>query len=177
MLVAAGSAGCVRESGEQFPPNEKWPTSGYAPDLPVTERSDVLESGIEAFEGREIGDEGEFEEALEAHGIAVEAVEREQGSLTIEYVFTDRVERGTLPDIALIAGAYAALVEAGYDATFFEITVLDGESSSFGAAEIETPWARKYNAGEYTATEYGELVASTVESARRPSTVGATTEE
>lgn len=176
VLIAAGSAGCVREVGEQFPSNEKWPTSGYTPDLPVTEQSDVLESGIEVFEGREILDESGFEDALSDRAVALEAVEREQGVLTVEYVFTERVERGTLHGIALIAGAYAALIEGGYDAAFLEVTVLDDESSSVGAAEIETPWASKYNTGEYTATEYGELVASTVESRRYPADVSATPE-
>lgn len=164
--IAAGLSGCVEEVGEQFPPNREWPTGEYAPALPTAERSDVVESGIEAFEGREIGGETEFEDALEEYGIAVEAVEREQRVLTVEYVATDLDNGGTLHDVGPIAGAYAALVGTDYEAEFLEMTILDDDSSSFGAAEVETSWVLDYNRGRYTAAEYGELVTGTIETRR-----------
>ncbi|MFC6904111.1 hypothetical protein [Halalkalicoccus tibetensis] len=177
LAAVCGLSGCVEEVGEQFPPNRRWPTSEYAPDLPVGGRSAVVEEGIEAFASETIEDESGFEGALESHGVAVESVERKLSALTIEYETTDLGEGGKLHDVGPIAGAYAALVRSGYDAAFLEVTILDTESSSFGAAEVDTEWARKYVAGEYTVGEYGELVAGTVESQRHPPDVGATPEE
>lgn len=177
LLVIGSLSGCVEEVGEQFPPNRHWPTSEYAPDLPVGGRAAVIEDGIEAFEGETIEDEAGFEEALESYGIAVESVERELDALTIEYETTDLGEGGKLHDVGPIAGAYARLIASGYEAAFLEMTILDTESTSFGAAEVDTEWARKYDAGEYTVGEYGELVAGTVESKRHPPDVGATPEE
>lgn len=174
--IAAGLSGCTQEIGEQFPPGREWPTGEYAPDVPVTKRSDVVESGIEAFEGRDIGDEEEFEDAIDEYGIDVESVEREQRVLTVEYVATDLERGGGLHDVGPIAGAYAALIETDYEAEFLEMTILDDESTSVGAAEVETSWAIEYNRGAYTTTEYGELVAGTVKSQRYPTEVGATPE-
>lgn len=173
--VVAGLSGCVEEVGEQFPPNRTWPTSEYAPALPVTKRSDVLESGIEAFEGREIEDESGFEDALTEYGIETEAVEREQRVLTVEYVTSGLDGGGILHEVGPIAGAYAALIRTDYEAEFLEVTILDG-SSSVGAAEAETSWALEYNRDAYTATEYGELVTGTIESRRYPTEIGATPE-
>lgn len=174
--IAVGLSGCIEEIGEQFPPGREWPTGEYVPDVPVTKRSDVVASGIEAFEGREIEDEDAFESALVERGIDIESVERDQGVLTVEYVATDRTGRGTLHEIGPVAGAYAALIATDYEAEFLEATILDEESSSVGAAEIETSWVIEYNRGAYTATEYGELVAGTVQSRRYPTEVGATPE-
>ncbi|WP_122090460.1 hypothetical protein [Halalkalicoccus subterraneus] len=174
--IAVGLSGCTQEIGEQFPPNREWPTGEYVPDVPVTKRSDVVTSGIEAFEGREIEDEDAFESALVERGIDVESVERDQGALTVEYVATDLADRGTLHEIGPIAGAYAALIATDYEAEFLEVTILDEESSSVGAAEVETSWVIEYNRGAYTATEYGELVAGTVESQRYSTEVGVTSE-
>ncbi|MEM4780802.1 MAG: hypothetical protein QXG03_04470 [Halalkalicoccus sp.] len=176
LAITGGLAGCDEEVGEQFPPNRKWPTSEYTLSLPVTERSDVLVSGIEAFADEEIADESGFADALESHGIPVETVERELDALTMEYETTDLGSGGKLHDVGLIAGAYARLIASGYETAFLEMTILDDESTSFGVAEVDTEWARKYDAGEYTAAEYGELVAATVESKRHPPEVGATPE-
>jgi hypothetical protein len=175
LVALGGLSGCVEEVGEQFPPNRKWPTSEYAPTLPVTKRSDVLESGIEAFEGSELEDEAGFEDALVEYGLDVEAVEREYGALTVEYVTSGPDDGGILHEIGPIAGAYAALIGTDYEAEFLEVAILDG-SSSVGAAEAETSWALEYNRGTYTATEYGELVAGTIESQRYPTAVGTTPE-
>ncbi len=176
LSVVAGLSGCTQEVGEQFPPNREWPTGEYVPDVPVTKRSDVVTSGIRAFEGSDIGDEGEFEDAIDEYGIAVESVGREQRVLTVEYVATDLERGGGLHDVGPIAGAYAALIETDYEAEFLEMTILDDESTSVGAAEVETSWAIEYNRGAYTAKEYGELVAGTVKSQRHPTEVGATSE-
>lgn len=176
LAVLGGLSGCVEEVGEQFPPNRTWPVSEYRPTLPVTEQSEVVETGIEALAAEEIADEAAFVEALETHGVELASVERELSVLTVEYGTTDLGEGGKLHDIGPIAGAYAALVRSGYDAEFLEATILDDESTSFGVAEVETVWAERYNAGEYTVGEYGELVVATVESKRHPPDVGATPE-
>lgn len=177
VAVLGGLSGCVEEVGEQFPSNRKWPVSEYRPALPVAGQSEVIETGIEALAGEEIADEAALAEALETHGVELTSVERELSVLTVEYGTTELGAGGKLHDIGPIAGAYAALVRSGYDAEFLEITILDDESTSFGVAEVDTVWAKKYTDGTYTVGEYGELVAGTVESKRHPPDVGATPED
>ena len=166
LTAALGLAGCTEEIGEEFPPTEKEPVSEHVPELPVTERTEVLEEGISAFEGVEIADTDALEEELERYGVAIESVEKELEVLTLEYVEQDRREAGILDNVGPIAGAYASLLEAGYDAEALEITILDPDSTTFGAAEIETPIVERYNRDELTAKEYGELVAETIETRR-----------
>lgn len=178
-LCLAGVAsltGCVEEIGEEFPPNTETPVSELTPELPVTEKTDVLEEGITALDGEEIDDPSAFVAAIEEYGIEVEGAEEEFSALTIEFISSRQVDAGKLHGIAPIAGAYAALVNSGYESEFLEITILDPDSSSFGAAEIDTELAEQYNVGELTAKEYGELVAGTIESGRHPPDVGATPE-
>lgn len=165
------SSGCTADIGEEFPPNRKWPTAELTPSLPIEERTDVLAERIEAMADAEITDEDAFAAAFDGYELAVESVERERDVLTIEYVSTERRDEGTLHHVALVAGGYAALIGSGYDAEALEITVLDGAPASFGSATVETPWADRYNAEELTAAEYGELVASTIESSRYSSEV------
>ncbi|WP_049915878.1 hypothetical protein [Natrialba taiwanensis] len=161
-------SGCTADIGEEFPPNEKWPTADLAPSLPVSERSTVLENGIEAMAPESIADEAEFETAIDEYGIDVETVERDRDVLTIEYAATERYETSTLHTLGPIAGAFAALVDAGYDATALAVTILDPAPDSFGEASIERPWAEAYLDGDLSAAEYGELVATTVASERHP---------
>lgn len=172
-LLQAGSivgigllSGCTEDIGQEFPPNRKWPTAELTPSLPVEERTDVLEERIEAMADAEITDEDEFAAAFDGYELAVESVERERDVLTIEYVNTELHDEGNLHHVAPVAGGYAALIESGYDAEALEITVLDEAPASFGSATVETTWVERYNAGDLTAAEYGELVASTIESSR-----------
>lgn len=173
----ASLAGCVEEMGEEFPPNTKTPVSERVPELPVTEKTDKLEEGITAMADEGIDDPESFGTAIEEYGIEVESVEVEFDVLTIEYINTELYEYGNIQDVAPIAGAYAALIDSGYGATALEITILDAAASSFGAAEIGTGLAEQYISGEFTAKEYGELVAETIESKRHPPDVGATPDE
>lgn len=170
-------AGCTEDVGEELPPNAKWPVSEVTPELPVRERADLLEERIEALAGAEIDDVEGFTAAFDGYALEVESVAEESDVLTIEYVNTKIYEEGNLHDLAPIAGAYAALVESGYDAVALSITILDAAPASFGSASIETEWAEAYNGGEFTAAEYGELVATTVESKRHPPEVGVTPDE
>lgn len=166
LTATTALAGCTEEIGEELPPTEKEPVSERVPDLPVTERTEVLEEGIAAFEDVEVADTDAFEEELDRYGVAIESVEEELEVLTVEYVEQDRRDAGVLHDVGPIAGAYASLLEAEYDAEAAEITILDPDSTTFGAAEIETPIAERYNRDELTAKEYGELVAGTIETRR-----------
>lgn len=168
-LLLAGTsalAGCTEEIGDELPPSEEMPISERVPDLPATERTGVAEDGITAFEGVDVPDPEAFEEQLERYGIEIESVAEELDVLTVEYVDQDRRDAGVLHNVAPIAGAYASLVETDYEVEALEITILDPESTSFGAAEVETTVAERYNRNELTAKEYGELVAATIETRR-----------
>ncbi|NKE34740.1 hypothetical protein GWG54_02705 [Natronococcus sp. JC468] len=166
-------SGCTADVGEQLPPNRKQPTSELTPELPVRERTTLLEERIEAFDGATIEDEDGFAAAFDDDALEVESVERSQEVLTIEYVNTESYAEGDLHDVGAIAGAFAALLESRYDAVALGITILDDAPSAFGAAEIDADWARRYNEGDLSAAEYGELVAGTVETARQPPEVNA----
>lgn len=174
-MVGVGSlAGCVDEIGEELPPNAKTPVSERVPDLPVRERSELIEEGIVALSGERITDLKGFVAALETHGVEVEGATEELEVVTVEFVSSRRVDEGKLHGVGPIAGAFAALIASDFETTALEITILDPASTSFGAATAETAWAERYNAGGLTAKEYGELVADTIESQRHPPDVGAT---
>ncbi|WP_226481900.1 hypothetical protein [Natrinema amylolyticum] len=166
VAAIASLAGCIEEMGTEFPQNTEWPVSEYVPDLPVEERSAILEERIPELASADITDLEGLASTLEEYDMVVESVERERDVLTLEYVNTDRYDEGNVHDVALIAGGYASLVETGYDAVALGATILDDAPASYGSATVETPHAEEYNAGELTAAEYGELVVSTIESQR-----------
>lgn len=170
-------SGCTEDVGEEFPPNTKWPTAELTPELPVEEQTDVLEERIETMADASITDEDEFAAAFDEYALEVEAVEREQDVLTIEYINTELYAEGNLHDIAPIAGAFAALLDNGYDAFALGITILDAAPASFGSVSIDGDWAVAYADGDLSAAEYGELVMTTVESKRHPPEVGVSPRE
>lgn len=165
---AVALAGCTEDVGEELLPNEHWPVADLLPELPVHQRTDTLEVGIEELSTVEIEDVDGFATALEERGIALESVEEATETLRVEYVETDPERRGVLQVVARVAGAYAALVDAGFEARALELTFLESDGSAIGVAEIATDWAVEFNEGEISAGEYGELVAGTIESKREP---------
>ncbi|MFC4543655.1 hypothetical protein ACFO5R_17145 [Halosolutus amylolyticus] len=177
VAALAATAGCIEEMGTEFPKNRTWPTAEYVPSLPVEERSSVLEERIPDLASAEITDPDGLASTLGEYDIAVESIERERDVLALEYVNADHYREGDLHDVALIAGGYAALVDAGYDAVALGATILDDAPASYGSVTVETSWAEQYNEGELTAAEYGELVVKTIESQRSEPAVGVSPEE
>lgn len=169
VAVATGLlAGCTDDVGEELPSNEHWPSAELRPDLPVHERSDRLESGIEEFSAVAIADVEGFVAELEGRDIAFETVYEVVELLHVEHVLPAPERRGTLPVAALVAGAYASLVHGGFPGRGLELVFLTGDGTTVGSLEIATEWAVAYNEGALSAAEYGELVASTIESKRTP---------
>lgn len=177
VAALTASAGCIEEMGKEFPKNKKWPISEYTPALPVEERTTVLEERISGLSSADIADPAGLASTLEEYEMTVKSVERKRDVLTLEYVNTDRRDEGNVHDVALIAGGYAALVDAGYDAKALGATILDDAPASYGSATVETAWARKYNHGTLTAAEYGELVVGTIKSQRYEPTVDVSPDE
>ncbi|MFC6769677.1 hypothetical protein [Natrinema soli] len=177
VVAAVGLAGCIEEMGTEFPQNTEWPVSEHVPGLPVEERSAILEERIPELASAEIADPDGLASTLEEYEMTVESVERDRDVLTLEYVNTDRDDEGNIHDVALLAGGYAALIDAGYDAVALDATILDDAPASYGSATVETPHAEEYNAGVLTAAEYGELVVSTIESRRYEPAVDVAPEE
>lgn len=165
-------SGCTREVVEEFPKNTKWPISELSPDLPVHERSDVYEERIHAMSDANIESVEGFASALEAVELEVKSVEEDRDVLSIELQTTVRAEAGVLNDLAMIAGAYAVLVESGYDAYALAASFIPPGASSYGSASIESKLAKRFNTDELTASEYGELVSKTLESHRTRPEVG-----
>lgn len=170
-------SGCTRDVVEEFPKNSKWPVTELLPDLPVHERRDVLDERITVMASKDIGTLEEFTSAIEETAIEAKSVEEVRDVLSLEYTTTVRSDAGHLHDIATTAGAYAPLVESGYDAYALAITIIPTDQSSFGVATVETKFAKRFNAGELTAREYGELVSDTLESKRTPPEVGVKPDE
>ena len=172
LVGLASLSGCTRDVVEEFPKNTKWPLSEAKPDLPVLERSDVLKAGVQSMSDADVETVDEFAATLEAEEFQIEVVEELRDVLSVEYVSTVRSGEGAYHDVAVIAGAYAALVENGYDAHALALTIHPAQASSYGSWVAETRLAKRYNAGELTAAEYGELVAKTLETSRTPPKVG-----
>lgn len=176
MLLRGGAAlagalslsGCTEDVGEELPPNERWPTAEVVPDLPVRQRSDVLEAGIEELSGAAVDDVDGFLAALEERGLDFESVEEVAERLHLEYVETDPERRGTYEVTGLVAGAYAALVDAGFEARALELVFVEADGATIGVAEVATEWAREFVEETLSTGEYGELVAGTIESKREP---------
>lgn len=171
VTATIGLAGCIEEMGSEFPENEQWPTAESVPSLPVAKRSEIAEERITELSGADITDPEALVAALEEYDMTVESIERERDVLALAYVNTDRHDEGNVHDVSLIAGGYAALVDAGYEAVELGATILDDAPASYGSATVETSLATEYNESALTAAEYGELVVSTIESKRYEPTV------
>ena len=169
-------AGCTEDVGEEFPPNREWPVSEYLPELPVEERSAMVAERIEETADSDVEEPEDLQGVL-PDDLAVETVERERDVLHVEYSSAERRRSGTVHQVGSLAGAYASLVESGYDAVALSISILDDAPSSYGVATVETPWAEAYNAGELTAKEYGEHVSGTIESKRHSPDAGVSPDE
>lgn len=161
-------AGCTEDVGEELPANEHWPVADRLPDLPVQERSDVLEAGIEAFADADVDDVDGFVAVLEERGHEFESVEAVVELLHLEYAAASLARRGTFEVTGAVAGAYAALVDGGFEARGLELVFAEPDGSTVGVVEIATEWALEYNEGALSAAAYGELVAGSIESRREP---------
>lgn len=165
---AVGLAGCTEDVGEELPPNEHWPTAELVPELPVKQRKDALKTGIEELSAAGIDGVDGFVAALEERGIELESVEEVAEQLSLEYVETAPARNGTFEVVGLVAGGYAALVAAGFEARGLELVFFEADGSALGIAEARTEWAVAFNEGDLSAGEFGELVAGTIESRREP---------
>ncbi|MFC6905617.1 hypothetical protein [Halalkalicoccus tibetensis] len=121
----------------------------------VLETESIIEAPLEEVDEEpeeEVIDEGDVEEGP----VEVPIVE-------LEYVIEEQVEEGTVQTIGIVAGAYAALLEASHDSELLEANILDPADVPFGSYEIEGTWAEEYTTGEISAAEYGDKVLTTVE--------------
>lgn len=168
LAVSVALAGCTEDVGEEFPPNDHRPVADLVPDLPVRDRRDVLVDGIEDLAAADIDDLESFLSALEERGLEFESVSEVADVLHLEYVGPDLERTGTLAVAAAVAGAYAALVAADFEARALELVLLTSPESPFGVLEIATDWAVEFDEGALSAAAYGELVAGTIESVHEP---------
>ena len=149
-------------------------------ELPIEQQADVVEEGVLRADGAAIEEPADVESFLAEQGLPVEdvsetekliterlEVEREDVDrveesahgeglvLELEFVQPDRLETGFLYSVGLVAGGYAALIEAGFDGELLEATVLDSAGESFGSFHVLTAWAEEYNEGQISARVYG----------------------
>lgn len=164
-------AGCTEDVGSELPPNAKWPTSELVPSLPFETRGKRLEDRIESAAAEDVEGVETFTDVVADRVPSLESIEETRDVLEVEYVTDVRRLAGTGDDVASIAGAYAALVETGYDAYALGATILEAASDPVGSAVVYTDWAKQYNSGALATGEYAELVSTTIESTRNPPTI------
>lgn len=167
-LAALG--GCteyhLQEAGREPPPVESIREEEF--DLPVSQRLALAEEGIERAAGAEIRDPDEFAARLEAQDIHVEKLEgtvvKGTALLELEYVVEETLEEGLMHHLGVVAGGYAALIEAGDERKKLDVHLLATDGEEFGEYEIRRHWAERYNEDEYTARKYADEIAVTVAS-------------
>lgn len=169
LLGVAGLSGCTEETlaeGEREPV----PLDGVKQeevDLPVEQRLEVAEAGIERATGEQFADLDEFEAHLTEEGVDIEKLSEggEAGKpiVSLESVFEQTAEEGFMHHLGIVAGGYAALVAGGHENEKLKASLLT-ESREFGKYEIRRRWAEEYNGGELTAREYADEIAVTAES-------------
>lgn len=135
-------------------------------DLPVSQRLGIAEAGIERAAETQIGDIDAFEAYLDEAGLDVEHLEEAvvdgERLLSLSYVVEETFDQGSLHHLGIVAGGYAALVEAGHHGEKLEAHLLDADVSEFGEYEIRRHWAAAYNDGERTAREYADEITVTL---------------
>lgn len=161
-------AGCTQDVGEELPPNEHWPTAEHVPELPVHRRKDVLKAGLEELSKANIDGIESFAAVLQDRNLKLESVEEVAQKLSVEYVETALETKGTFEITGLVAGAFTALIDAGFETKGLELVFFEPEGSVIGVVEVATEWAVAFNRGDLSAGEFGELIAGTVESRRVP---------
>lgn len=174
---AALLAGCTEDVGAEFPENREWPLAGRLPALPVRERAAVMAERIEAMADAPLREPADLEGAFDGYALELEFAERERDVLRVGYEDPERRTRGDLGNVGLLAGAYAALVGNGYDATALGVEILDDAPASYGVATAESAWAERYLGGDLSAEGYGELVAGTIEFKRHAPEVDVSPDE
>lgn len=165
-----GLAGCtehsLQEAEREPPPFEPIPAAEF--DLPVAQRLSIAEAGIERSADSEVGDLDEFAAYLDEQAIRLETLEEtvQEGTslLELEYVVEETVQEGLMHHLGVVAGGYAALIEATHESERLEVHLLDPRGEESGEYEIRRHWAEKYNEGEYTARKYADEIAVTAAS-------------
>lgn len=137
-------------------------------DLPVEQRLEVAEKGIEHAADEEFADLDEFEAYLTEADVDVEkladAEEAGKPIVTLEGVFEQTSEEGFMHHLGIVAGGYAALVAGGHENEKLKASLLDEESQPFGEYEVRRHWAEEYNEGVLTAREYASEISVTAKS-------------
>lgn len=129
-------------------------------DLPVQQKLEDVEQGVLLAKDAEIGTLDDFKTYLEEGGLAVEDVSEDvvegETILSVEYVVNEEMERGRALEVGIVAGAYAALIDAEFDSEELDATLLDPDGKESGEFTIRTEAAEHYNEGKTSAQTYGK---------------------
>lgn len=165
--VAAGSlvalSGCTDRTLKEGK-SQAGPFDGLYHDeevnLPVQQKFGDVEEGVLLAEGAEIETLDDFEAYLEERGLTVkdvsEGVVEGETILSLEYVVDEEMEWGRALEVGVVAGAYAALIDAEFDGEELDVTLLDPEGEEFGEFTVRTDAAEHYIEGGTTAATYGK---------------------
>lgn len=167
--AVAGLSGCTTHSLQE---SEREPAvaDGLGEeevDLPVSQPLGVAEDGIERGTEADVADVDDLEAYLDDAGIDVEHLAEEENEagapiVSLEYVVEETLDQGAMHHVGLVAGGYAALVDAGHEGEKLEASLLDSASREFGEYEIRRHWAEEYNGGALTAREFADEIGVTL---------------
>lgn len=168
--VLLATSGCLQEEIEaaEQEPAPLANRSHEEIDLPVEQRYEVAAAGIERAADAGIEPPDDLGRYLEEQDVRVETLEEAESEgdtiLELEYVVEERIERGFLEQLGVVAGGYAELVAAGHESELLEASLIDAEGQKFGTYDVERTWAEEYDAGVLSAREYAAEVLSTAQS-------------
>lgn len=137
-------------------------------DLPVSQKFEKVAAGVLTAADADVESVDDFEVFLDKRGIGVESVDEVliEGEPYLSLEFKESADGGLLSPVGVVAGGYAALIEADHDSEALEATIHDRTGRTFGEFEVVRDWAERYNDRVVSAAKYGGLVLDTLESLR-----------
>lgn len=128
--------------------------------LPVRQKLELVEEGVRRADGTDISTPEEFTAYLKNQGFIIEAVSEDvtggETILSLEYTVDEEGDQGQALEVGIVAGAYAALVEAEYDGEELSASLFEPNGRAFGEFTVGTTAAEEYNEGTTTAATYGK---------------------
>lgn len=148
---------------EETPTPTEVPEETEAPTETVTEEPPDIPEETEG-EDREFTDEElltMFELTVKEEVYQVESVSETPSAMFFEYRSDAVTEEAMVGEIGYISGAYAFMVNEGYDKRLI-VDIYETDGSHAGEYFIEPEWAQDYFDGEITAEEYFTKIAETI---------------
>ncbi|MFD1515140.1 FxLYD domain-containing protein [Halomarina rubra] len=104
-----------------------------------------------------------FEEFLQSEGISVEEVAVEGDRAQIDYTMLATTQSEIVEEMGTVSGAYAALVDDGWQTSGLDATILASDGSVAGTFSLEADMAQAFANGEISNEEFGQTLIESLE--------------